>query len=74
MSPALDAFASARYQACCLDYNHCVKQLFGDRYGIDRDLGFTLQFTSLSREQLTAPSEADLAPSVRSLSLGSTAS
>lgn len=66
MSPALDAFASARYQACCLNYNYCVKDLFGDRYGIDRDLGFTLQFQSLSREQLAAPSEADLPPSVRS--------
>lgn len=66
MSPAVDQFVSARFQACCLNYNYYLKNLFGDRYGIDRHLGYSLQFQSISREQLSAPTEADLPPAVRS--------
>lgn len=66
MSPVVDRFASARYQACCLNYNRYVKELFGERFGIDRYLGYSLQFQSISREQLATPSEADLPANVRS--------
>jgi hypothetical protein len=66
MSPVLDEFVSARYQACCLNYNRYMKELFGDRYGIDQHLGYSLQFQRISREQLAAPSEADLPANVRS--------
>jgi hypothetical protein len=66
MSPVLDEFVSARYQACCLNYNRYLKKLFGDRYGIDRQLGFSLQFQSISREQLSAPMQAELPANVRS--------
>lgn len=66
MSPTLDQFVSARHQACCLNYNRYIKELFGPRYGIDRFLGYSLQFQSISREQLVAPHEADLPPNVRS--------
>lgn len=65
MSPVLDEFVSARYQACCMNYNRYVKQLFGDRFGIDQHLSYSLQFAQISREQLSSPSEADLPPSVR---------
>jgi hypothetical protein len=65
MSPALDQFVSARYQACCLNYNRYIKQLFGEKHGIDRHLSYSLQFTEISREQLSAPSETDLPASVR---------
>jgi Protein of unknown function (DUF3644) len=43
MSPVLDQFASARYQACCPNYNWYIKELFGKRYGIDQHLGYSLQ-------------------------------
>jgi hypothetical protein len=66
MSPELDQFVSARYQACCLNYNRYVKELFGDRYGIDQHLGYSLQLQHLSREQLSTPTEADLPANVRS--------
>ena len=65
MSPALDSFVSARYQACCLNYNRYIKELFGEHRGVDRLLGYSLQFQSISREQLSAPSEEDLPPSIR---------
>jgi hypothetical protein len=66
MSPALDHFVSARYQACCLNYNRYLKECFGARYGIDKQLGYSLQFQSISREQLSASTEADLPANVRS--------
>ncbi len=66
MSPVLDQFVSARYQACCLNYNRYIKELFGERYGIDQYLGYSLQFQSISREQVATPSEADLPRNVRS--------
>jgi hypothetical protein len=66
MSPAIDQFVSARFQACCLNYNQYLNTLFGEQHGIDRHLGYSLQCQSLSREQLAVPTEADLPPSVRS--------
>ena len=66
MSPYLDQYVSARYQACCLNYSHYLTKLFGDRYSIDGHLQFSLQLQKISREQLTSPEEADLPPSVRS--------
>lgn len=66
MSPALDQFASARYQACCLNFNRYVKKLFGDRFGIDQHLTYSLQLQALSREQMSSPSAADLPPNVQS--------
>lgn len=51
MTTRIDDALSARFQACCLNFNDLIKQLFGDEYGIDRHLAFSLQFTSLSDEQ-----------------------
>ena len=67
MSPALDQFASARYQACCLNFNRYIKQLFGEQFGIDQHLTYSLQLQSLSRDQVTTPVEDELPRNVRSL-------
>lgn len=48
MTTRIDDFLSARFQACCLNYNHYVKKLFGDEFGIDKHLSFSLQFSSIS--------------------------
>jgi hypothetical protein len=66
MSPTLDHFVSARYQACCLNYNRYIKELFGPKHGIDQFLGYSLQFQAISRDQLVAPNGGDLPPNVRS--------
>lgn len=66
MSPLLDQYAGARYQACCLNYNEYLKQLFGDQQGVDRHLTYSLQLQSISREQLASPTEADLPANLRS--------
>lgn len=66
MSPELDQYVSARYQACCLNYNRYIKALFGARFGIDQHLSYSLQFQNLAREQMTTLSDADLPANVRS--------
>lgn len=50
MTTRLDDYLSARFQACCLNYNHYIKELFGNEYGIDKYLSFSLQFSSITEE------------------------
>lgn len=58
MPPQLDDYLSARYQACCVNFNDYIKQFFGDKYGIDSFLSYSIQFVRLSSEQVTlAPTE-----------------
>lgn len=54
MTTRLDDTFSAKFQACCLNYNEYVKKLFGEQYCIDKHLAFSLQFSSMSREQMDA--------------------
>lgn len=66
MSPELDQFVSARYQAACLNYNRYVTQLFGPQFGIDQHLSYSLQFGQLNREQLVSPPANALPASLQS--------
>ncbi|MCX3266453.1 DUF3644 domain-containing protein [Pedobacter agri] len=50
MTNRIDEYLSARFQACCLNYNDCIKRLFDDKYGIDKHLSFSLQFSSIKDE------------------------
>ena len=52
MTTQIDASFSAKFQACCLNYNDIVKKLFGDEYSIERQLSFSLQFSSISKEHI----------------------
>ena len=36
MTTRIDASFSAKFQACCLNYNEHIKRLFGNEHGIDR--------------------------------------
>ncbi|MGL6194360.1 MAG: DUF3644 domain-containing protein [Thermoguttaceae bacterium] len=61
MTMRIDAALSAKFQACCLNYNEYIKQLFGKQYGIDHHLSFSLQFSSISEEQrLSLPSPDEM--------------
>ncbi len=51
MTARIDDLLSARFQACCLNYNRYIKKLFGEEYGIDRHLAFSLQFSTINSEQ-----------------------
>lgn len=63
MTSRLDASLSAKFQACCLNYNEYAKKLFGDKHGIDKHLAFSLQFSSISREQEAAVPHPGAMPS-----------
>ena len=65
MSPNLDNYLSARYQACCLNYNEYIKRLFGEQYGIDQFMTYSLQFAQLSEEQLSGPADDDVPVNVK---------
>lgn len=67
MTTKIDDLLSARFQACCLNYNFYLKKLFGENQGIEKFLSFSLQFSSLSEshiEQLSGYS--DLPPNISS--------
>lgn len=71
MTTRLDNALSAKFQACCLNYNEYVKKLFGEKSGIDRHLAFSLQFSSVSQEQIEAlPSPESMPPHVRAFVQG----
>ena len=51
MTSRIDDILSARFQACCLNYNEYIKRLFGKENGIEKHLSFSLQFATISAEQ-----------------------
>lgn len=66
MTNRLDSSLSAKYQACCLNYNEYAKKLFGPAYGIDKHLAFSLQFSSISPEQAKSlPSPNTMPPHIK---------
>jgi hypothetical protein len=52
MTTKIDNLLSARFQACCLNYNNYLKSLFAHQVGIEEYLSFSLQFSSLGEEQI----------------------
>lgn len=52
MTLCLDNYLSGRYQACIMNFNRDIKKLFGNQYGIDQYLTYSLQFIELSEEQI----------------------
>lgn len=55
MTVCLDNYLSGRYQACAMNFNHYIKLLFGDRYGLEEHLTYSIQFLELSDDQLSGP-------------------
>ena len=47
----LNSYLSARYQACALNFNHYLKKLHGEKYGLDQNLALSLQFAELDYAQ-----------------------
>ncbi|MDA5193700.1 DUF3644 domain-containing protein [Govanella unica] len=41
------------FQACCLNFDKAICDLFGDQITLSHDLSFALQFTKMNLEQLT---------------------
>ncbi len=47
----IDDALGAKLQACCLNFNKYIKQLFGAQYGLERRLPIALQFVAFSSDQ-----------------------
>lgn len=62
MTSRLDNAFSAKFQACCLNYNDYAKKFFGEEHGIDKHLAFSLQFSSISQDQAAALPSPDKMP------------
>lgn len=52
MTSKIDDLLSGRLQATCLNYNEYLKKLFGEDFGIEKYLSFSLQFSSISEKQI----------------------
>lgn len=49
-----DSFISAKIQACSINFNYYIKQLFGVKFGLDKTMCMAIQFSSLNPEQKMA--------------------
>jgi len=48
MTSRIDDTLSAKFQACCINFNETIVRLIDPKYAIDKHLSFSLQFSSLS--------------------------
>lgn len=51
MTKKIDSSVSAKLQACSINYNFYIKELFGDLFGVDQELGMVIQFSPIEAEQ-----------------------
>jgi hypothetical protein len=67
MTTKIDASFSAKFQACCLNYNEHIKRFFGTEQAIDRHLSLSLQFSTISKDQVDQlQSQASLPANIKS--------
>jgi hypothetical protein len=62
MTTKIDNLLSARFQACCLNYNDYLKKLFPKQSSIEDYLSFSLQFSSMGEEQIDQISKYENLP------------
>ena len=63
-SDGADEHFSARYLACCLNYERYMCDLFGERYSLGEAASFTVQFRDLSVSSTPTESVAPLPSNV----------
>jgi len=62
MTTKIDEMLSSKFQACCINYNKTIKNLFGNEYGLDQTLPVSLQLFSLGEEVIDQLVEAENLP------------
>ena len=68
MTRRIDAKLSAKLQACALNFNRTLKSVFGDQFGLDRELSFALQFSGIDkRQKKTLMGQDDLPPHIETM-------
>jgi hypothetical protein len=63
MTTRIDDLLSARFQACCINFHDAITAMFGEAHGIAKFLAVSLQFSSLSKEQVDALDQHEGLPS-----------
>ena len=58
----IDDAVSAKLQACCINFNDTIKELFGPQYGLERRLPIALQFVTFSPDQRAILKKASALP------------
>jgi hypothetical protein len=67
MTSRIDDQLSAKFQACALNFNTAIKELFGDKYSLDAEQAFSIQFSGIDEgtaKEILA--EQDLPQHIRS--------
>lgn len=52
MTSSIDDIISAKFQACCINYNNIIKEWFGKKFALDNKLSLAIQFLNLSDQQI----------------------
>ena len=55
------------YQACCLNFEKAITELFGKRLSLSEELSFALQFSKIDFDQIGELNKYDLPPHIKSL-------
>lgn len=58
----IDEALSAKLQACCINFNECIKAMFGSQYGLEGQLSIALQFMTFDGDQALAIKKASGLP------------
>ena len=58
-----------KFQACCLNFNKALCDLFGDETSLEHELSFALQFAKLAFEQAVILSEFDIPEHIKALNI-----
>jgi hypothetical protein len=58
----VDDAVSAKLQACCINFNEAIKDMFGTQYALEHRLPIALQFVSLSPDQRALLKRASALP------------
>lgn len=67
MTNQIDEFLSAKLQACAMNYDYYISQLFGTKYSVSKELAITIQFAVINPTQRNQLVSADrLTANVRS--------
>ena len=58
----IDDAVSAKLQACCINFNDAIKELFGAQYALERRLPIALQFVTFTPDQRALLKKASTLP------------
>ncbi len=53
MTSKIDDSISAKFQACCINYNKSIKDIFGNDFGLDKTISVALQLFAFGEDQVS---------------------